>query len=68
MLNYRFSKKFKLLEYGKFNHIILTSLLCVGSISLLIGKAQHVEFKMGGSVEETEIILKTSCSYTILNY
>ena len=45
MLNYQLFQKVKQTGKSQFNHSIITySLLCVGSNSLLIGEAQHVEY------------------------
>jgi hypothetical protein len=48
ILNYHLSRKLKLIERDKFNHSIntLTLLSHMGSNSLLICEAQHVEYSI----------------------
>ena len=63
VINYQFSKKLKLLRYGKFNYVILTLSIHGGLNYLLIGESNKWDFKNEWLNGEDK-----DCSNTILNY
>ena len=63
VINYQFSKKLKLLRYGKFNYVISTLSIHGGLNYLLIGESNKWDFKNEWLNGEDK-----DCSNTILNY